>query len=160
MKLGIAVFSVLLLCACEPAAYAVAISCTVSATPLAFGAYDPLSTIGNSAVSSWAVVCNAIGNGSGTVSGTLKLSTGSSGRYTTRTMKSGTNALQYNIYLTPTYTEIIGDGTAGTYAPTDSGTVTSGQVYNVTGNFYGYIPPLQNVPASTYTDTIIVTVTF
>jgi spore coat protein U-like protein len=75
-------------------------------------------------------------------------------------MVSGANALQYNIYLTPSYAQIVGDGSAGTYAPSDSGTVTSGQVYKVTGNLYGYMPPSQDVPAGAYTDSIVVTVTY
>lgn len=139
---------------------AVTFTCTVAASSLAFGTYNPLSPAGEAAVGSWSVTCNAIGSGSATVSGTLSLSTGSSGRYATRTMKSGTNALQYNIYLTPAYTQIFGDGTAGTYAPSDSGTVTAGQVYQVTGNMYGFMPASQDVPAGSYLDAIVVTVTY
>ncbi len=75
-------------------------------------------------------------------------------------MKFGTNALQYNIYLTPSHTQVIGDGSAGTYAPSDSGTVTAGQVYQVTGNMYGYLPPSQDVAPGSYADTIVVTVTY
>jgi spore coat protein U-like protein len=150
----------LLLAQIPNAQAAVTFTCTVSATGIAFGNYNPLSSTGDSAVGSWTVICNAIGNGSATVAGTLTLSTGFSGSYTARAMKFGTNALRYNIYLTPSYTQIIGDGTAGTFAPSDSGTVTAGQTYQVTGNMYGYMPPLQNVAAGSYTDSIVVTVTY
>jgi spore coat protein U-like protein len=139
---------------------AVSFTCTVSATGIAFGNYNPLNSIGDSAVGSWTVICNAIGSGSATVAGTLTLSTGSSGSYANRTMKSGTNTLQYNIYLTPSHAQIIGDGSAGTFAPSDSGTVTAGQVYQVTGSMYGFMPPLQDVSPGSYTDTIVVTVTY
>ena len=139
---------------------AVIFTCTVSATGIAFGNYNPLSSTGDSAVGSWTVTCNATGSGSATVAGTLTLSTGFSGSYAARKMKSGTNALQYNIYLTPSYAQIIGDGSAGTFAPSDSGTVTAGQVYQVTGNMYGFMPPSQDVPAGSYTDSIVVTVTY
>ena len=161
MKITTAVLSACLFGAYEPSAdAAVAFTCTVSASSIAFGAYNPLSTSGTSSVGSWSVTCNAMGSGSATVAGTLTLSTGLSGRYATRTMKSGTNALQYNVYLTPAYAQIVGDGSAGTYAPSDSGTVTSGQVYNVSGNWYGYMPPSQDVPAGSYADSLVVTVTY
>jgi spore coat protein U-like protein len=161
MRATIFLAAALLLLAQIPAAQAaVTFTCTVSATGVAFGSYNPLNSVGDSAVGSWTVTCNAIGSGSATVAGTLTLSTGSSGSYATRTMKSGSNALKYNIYLTPSYAQIIGDGSAGTYAPSDSGTVTAGQVYQVTGNMYGLMPPLQDVPAGSYTDAIVVTVTY
>jgi spore coat protein U-like protein len=106
------------------------------------------------------VTCNAIGSGSATVSGTLTMSTGLSGTYAARSMKSGANSLHYNIYLTPSYTQAIGDGSAGTYAPSESGTVTAGQQYQVTGNMYGFMPASQDVPAGNYSDSIFVTVTY
>jgi spore coat protein U-like protein len=139
---------------------AVTFTCTVSATGIAFGNYNPLSPVGDSATGTWSVSCNAIGSGSATVSGTLTLSTGSSGSYVARTMMSGTHALQYNIYLTPSYTQVMGNGSAGTYAPSESGTVTAGQIYQITGYMYGYMPPSQDVPAGSYADSIVVTVTY
>lgn len=150
----------LLLAPMSNAKAAVTFTCSVSATGIAFGSYNPLNSVGDSAVGSWTVICTAIGSGSATVAGTLTLSTGLSGSYAARTMKFGTNALQYNIYLTPSHTQVIGDGSAGTYAPSDSGTVTAGQVYQVTGNMYGYLPPSQDVAPGSYADTIVVTVTY
>jgi spore coat protein U-like protein len=160
MKSAIILSTVLLLFQVRNAEAAVTFTCTVSATGIAFGNYDPLSASGNAAVGSWTVICNAIGNGSATVAGTLTLSTGFSGSYAARAMKFGTNSLLYNIYLTPSHTQIIGDGTAGSYAPSDSGTVTAGQVYQVNGSMYGFMPALQDVPAGSYTDSIVVTVTY
>lgn len=150
----------LLLADAPGAQAAVTFTCTVAATGIAFGTYNPLNATGDSAVGSWTVTCNAIGSGSATVAGTLTLSAGSSGTYAARTLKSGANSLRYNIYLTPSYAQIIGDGSAGTYAPSDSGTVTAGQVYQVAGNMYGYMPPLQDVAPGSYTDSIFVTVTY
>jgi spore coat protein U-like protein len=139
---------------------AVTFTCTVAATGIAFGIYNPLSSSGDAAVGSWTVTCNAIGSGSATVSGTLTMSTGLSGTYAARSMKSGANSLHYNIYLAPSYTQAIGDGSAGTYAPSESGTVTAGQQYQVTGNMYGFMPASQDVPAGNYSDSIFVTVTY
>jgi spore coat protein U-like protein len=139
---------------------AVAFTCTVSASSIVFGTYNPLSAGGSASTGTWSVTCTATGSGSATVSGTLTLSTGNSGSYTQRYLLSGTNKLDYNIYLTPTYTQIIGNGTGGTYAPSASGTVTAGQAYQVTGAFYGFIPAAQYVPPGGYTDAIVVTVSY
>ena len=160
MRSAIVLVAAYLLAPIPNACAAVTFTCTVSASGIAFGNYNPLSSTGDSAVGSWSVTCNAIGSGSATVAGTLSLSTGSSGTYAARTMKSGTHALQYNIYVTPSYNLVFGDGTAGTFAPSDSGTVTAGQVYQITGSMYGFLPPSQDVPAGSYMDSIIVTVTY
>jgi spore coat protein U-like protein len=160
MRSAIALVAASLLAPIPNATAAVTFTCTVSANGIAFGNYNPLSPSGDAAVGSWSVTCNAIGSGSATVSGTLSLSTGSSGTYAARTLKSGTHSLQYNIYLTPGYAQVLGDGSAGTFAPSDSGTVTAGQVYQITGSMYGYMPPSQDVPAGSYSDSIIVTVTY
>ena len=139
---------------------AVTFTCTVNATGVVFGNYNPLTPVGDSAVGSWTVTCNATGSGSATVAGTLTLSTGSSGSYAARTMMFGTHALQYNIYATASHNQVIGDGSAGTFALSDSGTVTAGQVYRITGSMYGFMPPSQDVPAGNYSDSIVVTVTY
>jgi spore coat protein U-like protein len=160
MRFAIVVAAAYLLAPIPNAQAAVTFTCTVSASGIAFGNYNPLTPTGDSSAGSWSVTCNAIGSGSATVAGTLTLSTGSSGTYAARTMKSGTHALQYNIYLTPSHTQVIGDGSAGTLALSDSGTVTAGQVYQITGNMYGFMPPSQDVPAGSYSDSIVVTVTY
>jgi spore coat protein U-like protein len=161
MKSAILRSAVCLLLLQAPSAWAaVTFTCKVGTSGIAFGSYNPLNSAGNSAVGSWTVTCNAFGSGSATVAGTLSLSTGLSGKYAARTMKSGVDALEYNIYLTPAHAQVIGDGSGGTYAPSDSGTVTAGQVYQVTGNMYGFIPGSQDVPPGNYSDSILVTVTY
>jgi spore coat protein U-like protein len=160
MKSAFILLAAYLLAPFPNARAAVTFTCTVNATGIVFGNYNPLSPTGDSSVGSWTVTCNAIGSGSATVAGTLTLSTGSSGSYASRTLKSGTHALQYNIYASPSHTQVIGDGSAGTFALSDSGTVTAGQVYQITGSMYGFMPPSQDVPAGGYSDSIIVTVTY
>jgi spore coat protein U-like protein len=160
MRFALVLVAAYLLAPIPNAQAAVTFTCTVSAAGVAFGIYNPLNPAGDSAVGSWTVTCNAIGSGSATVAGTLTLSTGSSGSYAARTMKSGTHALQYNLYATPSHTQVIGDGSAGTFALSDSGTVTAGQVYQITGSMYGFMPPSQDIPAGSYTDSIVVTVTY
>jgi len=139
---------------------AVTFGCQVSASAITFGAYNPLNASGTAAAGSWTVICNATGAGSATVAGTLTLSTGYSGNYASRYMVSGSGKLYYNIYLTPGYAQIIGNGTAGTYAPSATGTVTAGQAYQVTGTMYGLVPASQDVAPGSYADSIIVTVTY
>src|ERR1700735_5421777 len=116
MRFAIVVAAAYLLVPIPHAQAAVTFTCTGSA----IGNYNPLTPTGDSAAGSWIVTCNAIGSGSATVAGTLTLSTGSSGTYATRTMRSGTQALNYNIYLTSSHAQVIGDGTGGTFAPSDS----------------------------------------
>jgi spore coat protein U-like protein len=160
MRSALIVVAACLLAMVPTARAAVTFTCTVGATGVAFGTYNPLSPVGDSAVGSWTVTCNALGSGSATVAGTLTLSAGSSGSYAARTMKSGTHALQYNIYASAGHSQVIGDGSAGTFALSDSGTVTAGQVYQITGSMYGFMPPSQDIAAGSYTDTIVVTVTY
>jgi spore coat protein U-like protein len=148
------------LAAWQPASAAVTFSCTVSAGALAFGVYPANSAAPITATGTFSVTCTATGSGSATVSGTLSLSTGSSGQFATRTMRAGTSVLDYNIYVTPAYSQIFGDGTAGTYELSESGTVTSGQIYQVGGALYGRIPARQDVAPGSYVDTIVMTVVY
>jgi spore coat protein U-like protein len=144
----------------QPAAAAVTFSCTVAASPLTFGVYPAYSAAPVTATGTFSVTCTATGSGSATVSGTLSLSTGSSGQFATRTMQAGTSVLDYNIYVSPAYSQIFGDGTAGTYQLSESGTVTAGQVYQVGGALYGRIPARQDVAPGSYLDTIVMTVVY
>ena len=148
------------LLAWQPASAAVTFSCTVSASPLAFGTYPAYSAAPVTTTGTFTVTCTATGSGSATVSGTLSLSTGSSGQFATRTLRAGTSVLDYNIYVSPAYSQIFGDGTAGTYDLTESGTVTAGQIYQVAGALYGLIPARQDVAPGSYLDTIVMTVVY
>jgi spore coat protein U-like protein len=150
----------LLLGGWQTGAAAVSFSCTVSASALAFGLYPANSATPVTSSGTFMVTCTATGSGSATVSGTLSLSTGSSGSFATRTLRAGSSVLDYNIYVTPAYSQIFGDGTAGTYQLSESGTVTSGQVYQVGGALYGLIPARQDVAPGSYLDTIVMTVVY
>jgi spore coat protein U-like protein len=139
---------------------AVSFSCLVSATSIVFGVYNPLNTVATQSTGSWTVTCTANGSGSATVSGTVRLSTGSSGSFFPRKMTSGVNTLAYNIYTSSADAQIMGDGSGGTSELTGSGTVSSGQQYIVSATMYGSLPPLQDVPPGHYTDALIVTVVY
>jgi len=136
-------------------------TCGVSATGPNFGIYNPFTvtpTVANGLIT---VTCTLTSGGAATVNVVDSFSTGASGSYATRTMISGANKLNYNIYYDAAYTSIRGNGTGG--AP------TGGATYNLTstnpsqtntGIIYGRIPAGQNVAAGSYTDVITLTLTF
>jgi spore coat protein U-like protein len=102
----------------SPLAQALGVTCSVSATNVTFGVYDPLSVTGLSSTGSVTATClNVLPTPI-----TIALSTGSSGSYAARRMQSGANTLTYNLYLNAAETQIWGDGTGGSVI--DNATIT------------------------------------
>lgn len=126
-------------------------SCTVSATPLAFGNYNPLSSTPLDATSTITVNCTT-----GT-SYTVGLNAGgtSGATVTTRQMLQSANALNYSLFRDSGHATNWGN-TPGTDTPASVVATTSAATTTV----YGRIPALQNVPAGNYTDTVQVTVNY
>ncbi len=140
---------------------ATTVNCTVSAGGIAFGIYNPLNAAGNASTGALRISCNGSGTGSTNVTANLTLSSGFSGSYATRTMISGANALNYNIFWSTAYSQIMGDGSGGSFAGSAGPfTVTAGGSNFATGTMYGLIPALQDVAPGSYTDMITVTVTY
>jgi spore coat protein U-like protein len=162
MKTHRALAALAAICLASHAAAATHVRCTTSAGGLAFGVYNPLSAGGDASTESLTVTCNAHGNGSATVSPIVTLSTGLSGSYGTRKMFSGVNPLNYNIYLSTAYNQIVGDGTGGTAVGTTTPfvVVAGGGSVTATWTLYGLIPASQNVLPGSYSDLITVTVTY
>ena len=138
----------------------VANNCAISTTTqLVFGAYDPIVTNLTNPLNATvnpavlALACTAGDNVS------LALSVGANGTGAgtasiTRTMMSGGNALTYALYQDVGLTTAWGDDSGtNTLAISADGTSHS---YSV----YGQVPAAQNVPAGTYQDTVVATVTF
>lgn len=126
-------------------------SCTVTASTLAFGNYNPLSSTPLDATSSITVNCTTgstytVGLNAGGTSGAT---------VTTRQMLQSTNALNYSLFRDSGHTTNWGN-TPGTDTPASVVATTSAATTTV----YGRIPALQNVPAGSYTDTVQVTVTY
>jgi len=132
----------------------VAATCSTSATALAFPTYTP----GGGAVtqtSAVSVKCTqgtpyTVGlNGGATTGGTVAQ----------RLMASGTNTLQYNLYTTNGYATVWGNTTGSWQSGTGAGLGTTNSL-----TVYGQIPDSATnqaaVPATTYADTITVTVTY
>lgn len=137
----------------------VANNCTISTTSVAFGAYDP-------------IVANASSNNDNTGKVTVTCTSGAS---TTITLGQGSNAgsgstdaaparrltdgattasyLTYALYSESGRSTVWGNTSGTGVAHTGTGTATDLTVY-------GRITSGQNVPAGSYTDTVVATVTF
>lgn len=131
----------------------VASNCLITSTNLGFGSYDGSAALTGS--SDVKVRCS-----NGTIY-TVSLSAGS-GSFATRTMKNGTNNLEYNLYTTAGLTAVWGDGTASTATRGGTGTGLSA-AREQTLTVFGSLPnntANQDAPAGAYTDTITATVTY
>ena len=73
-------------------------------------------------------------------------------------MAFGANMLDYNIYTTPGFTSVWGDGSGGTLTQSFNGSLLSLGSTTFTG--YGRVPAGQYVVPGGYNDTLTVTVTF
>lgn len=132
-------------------------SCSVSTTPVNL-AYNPFDNSDQAAAGYIQVSC-APAVGVTSVSLAIGVSTGNSAAYSTRKLTSSSSALNYNLYTNSSHTTILGDGTVGTQRISDS-FIT--QLVTVTKNypFYTLIPRGQNVTPGTYTDTLVVTISY
>jgi spore coat protein U-like protein len=138
------------------------VNCTISATPMAFGTYDPSSTTALGPVTSTIAAQCTVPPGNPITNGftmSVSLSTGSSGTYTPRRMTSTPpgGTVNYNLYTTATATTIWGDGTAGTATVALTiPKITPGQSGAASALAYGFVPPLQVAPPGDYADAISV----
>src|SRR5277367_903258 len=107
MKLVAALAGIFAFCAAHAAT---TVNCSAIAGGIAFGIYNPLATLANASTGTLRVTCNGSGTGSANVTVNVTLSAGLSGSYATRKMFSGAAALNYNIYWSTAYNQIIGDG--------------------------------------------------
>jgi spore coat protein U-like protein len=129
-----------------------AVTCTVSTVPVAFGAYDPTSSTPTDGVGTIKISCDKA-----PALKPITISAGGSGIFTNRVMKSGSWNLNYNLYTSAARTLIWGSGTGGTGSVNYGGSGT-GPAYTIT--VYGRIPASQNVGAGSYSDSLIVTISF
>ena len=139
-----------------------ALDCSVSVTGVAFGTYDPVVTTPTTSTGNVQVRCIHIGGGATRANYTVDLSTGSSGSFAQRTMRSGNSVLHYNLFNSATYAQTWGNGTGGSVRVAYSLLVNPGNFQqNVMDHpIFGRIPAQQAVDTGTYGDTILVTLTF
>jgi len=132
-------------------------SCNLSTTSVAFGAYDVLSsslvdTTGNVRIScNGFVLSNAIVS-IGPSSGTTNINP--------RTMKltTGSDLLEYYLYSDSGRTTVWGNGTSGT--STQTVFILGVLFFTRDLTIYGRMLPGQNVSVGTYTDSLVVTITY
>lgn len=135
------------------------ISCSVSAPGLNFGVYNYLSSPSLAISTSLSVSCTC--SGSNTLSYSISLSKGAASSYAPRQMQSGTNRLDYNLYMDAAHIVVWGDGTGGSQVASASGINCKNTTYTATPTVYGLIPPSPNVVPGNYQDsTITVTMTY
>jgi spore coat protein U-like protein len=154
-----ALVAMLLLVVAAPAIAAV--SCSVSAPNVSFGSYDVFAGSQITSTTTISVTCTLTGNATTTVNYAIALSPGLSNTFVQRTMKSGANALGYNLYSNSTRTTVWGDGSGA--APTVSGSMTltkSARTNTDSPTAYGSVPALQDVGVGAYSDSITITVSY
>lgn len=150
----------LLGCSAAQALCTLVCSCSVSTSPLAFGSYDPLLPANRDSTGNVRVTCGGVAGL--LVPLTVTIGAGTSGSMAARQMASGARRLDYNVYSSSGYTTVWGDGSGGT------GSISSSILLNLLGTappldlpVYGRIPGSQvSVAPGTYTDTLVVTLTY
>lgn len=123
-----------------------AATCSVNPQSVNFGNYDPFSPSSLDGVGNVSVDCD------GLITFTISLGTGN-GSYDGRFMLNGEDRLYYNLYIDPVRLLVWGDGNGS------SSTVSRLSLVNDFA-IYGRVPARQNIGAGSYTDTIVVTVSY
>jgi spore coat protein U-like protein len=126
--------------------------CSVSASSLAFGGYDPVFANATAALDSTAAIQVACTKG---IAATIALDLGANASGTTRRMKNGTSFLVYDLFQDASRSRAWTSSGSGLL---DAGTATSMAARSFT--VYGRVPAGQDVPAGNYADTITVTVNY
>ncbi len=131
-------------------------NCTISTTALGFGNYDPIvanNTIDLDGTGAVSVTCTsdsavAISLGQGGAA-----DTGSTEAAPARRLTDGTNFLSYALYSDSGRTTVWGNDATVDVETTGTGAADEHIVY-------GSVDASQNVPAGSYADTVVATVTF
>jgi spore coat protein U-like protein len=136
----------------------VSANCSISAGALAFGTYDPVVANASSGgdlagTATLSVACTSGASATITLGQGSNAAGGSTDAAPLRQMASGTDNLAYALYQDSGHTTAWGNsaGTGEEYTGTGSST-------NVT--VYGLVAKGQNVPAGSYSDTVVATITF
>jgi spore coat protein U-like protein len=130
-------------------------TCGISATTVSFGHYDGVTTTDAVTTGNLNYWCASASNAR-TV--TVYLSKGAAPSNNPRKMQpySGTDKLNYNLYLDAAHTQIWGDPNPFCY----KAIVPANTWPNVNIPVYGMIPQGQDVASGTYADNITVTINF
>jgi spore coat protein U-like protein len=128
-------------------------NCTINTSPAEFGSYM-YDYDGNNATGTIDALCSASSSATITLGQGANAAPGSTDASPSRRLSNGTGGfLNYNLYQDSSATLIWGNTSGTGVVINDSGT-------GVTKTVYGKIPSGQNVPAGSYTDTVVATITF
>lgn len=132
-----------------------AFKCNVNVTGVNFGGYDVFSATPRDATGRINIDCNIPPqNPHAPLAVTVTISPGNSGSFAQRQLQGPGTPLSYNLYTTPSFSTVWGDGSSGSHFPTTF--ITRDTPW--TGIVYGRIPARQNVQPGLYGDLLIVTV--
>ena len=131
-------------------------ACTINTSSIRFGNYDSFSSTSSDTAGTVTINCT-----SDVLKANLTLSQSStSGSFNPRQMKrsGGADLLNYNIYTDVARTIIFGNGVGGTTdvglkRPTGKPAPWSQMI-----DIYGRIPPGQDIPVGSYSDTLTITI--
>lgn len=137
-------------------------TCSVTATPLAFGNYDPINGGALSFSATVTVGCLAVTLPLGTVSYTVAVGPSATSGGMSRQMLGPLNGrLNYNIFTDTSYGVVWGDGSGATAAVSGGSTlVLLLALVNKTHTLHGRLPAGQVVRSGLYTDSLVVTVDY
>lgn len=132
----------------------VAANCSISAGALSFGTYDTVSAAAVDGTATISTTCTSGSAATVTLGQGLNAATTSTDAAPLRQMKAGTDVMAYQLYSESGRTTVWGNTTA-------TGKATTGTGSNVDVTVYGRITAGQNtLPAGSYTDTVVATITF
>jgi spore coat protein U-like protein len=126
-------------------------SCAISATGVNFGSYNVFSAAPVQSTGGLTFRC-----GAAVQTVRISLTTGQSGTFSPRTLAGTGDGLAYNLYRNAGRTEIWGDGSGGTFDVP----MTPEKNTWIPLTIYAQIPPLQDVRAGAYADTITAIINF
>ncbi len=130
----------------------VAANCTITTSAIAFGAYDPISANATANLDATGSVIITCTKGATT---TIGLDTGANASGSTRRLASSGNYLTYELYQDSSRTTVWSNSGAGLLSVVAAPS-HSARTYSV----YARVTAGQDVPAGSYTDTVVATVNF
>jgi spore coat protein U-like protein len=143
-----------------------AADCSITAVSLNFGAYDPVVSAPDDSAGTVTVTCRMTTQAATRVNDTVTISNGMNGATpAARQMSAGAGRLGYNVFTDPARSQVWGTGSGGTVIASGAMTVgpgvgNGGGTQTVTHTIYGRVPQLQDAVPGTYSDTLLVTLTF
>ena len=141
---------------------ACAVNCGAATTSVAFASYNVFSASNVDSTGTVVVTCSKVAGdpNSVTVNYEVELGTGSSGNVTQRTMQSGVNTLNYNLYTNTARSQLWGNGVNANSVSASFNLSNATPSRNRSHTVYGRIPPLQDAAVGNYNDNVLVTVQY